>query len=241
MKKLSIIILLVAEVCIGLAQEKSVPYTQIIFGVLPTLNESMKVSGISPHPYLKGKPTVNGELYIGLRQRIWKNLSANVSFGFETFCYQCGYTIGKEKFNDMSYLEGAYTIPVSLQYETMNHAKVNFVAGLGVKFNILIENLFVSAGNTKECENGERIREFEMQLQTCKNRLLMSCFIKLGVIFSTRGAHTFTLSAVANYSPQKMFTGTYVLTNIANERGNIDMGINNIGLELVYGLPVWKK
>ncbi|MBO4581293.1 MAG: hypothetical protein J5701_03295 [Bacteroidales bacterium] len=242
MKRFCIILMVMISMGNANSQEKILPYTQVCFGINPTLNSALHITSQTETSYLKSRPTVNGELNIGIRQRIWKNLSAKVAFGCEIFRFHHEYQINSgslsKKFKSTDYFNGAVTIPISLQYETMCFSKVNFFAEAGVKLHILFESFSYYIVSVV---NEDMVEVYQSDMYSGKKSLLVSGFAKAGILFSTPKAHSFIIAVTANYCPQRVFKGTYTFNNISDEYGDLSMGINNIGLEFVYCLPVWRK
>lgn len=245
MKRFNVLIITMLCVASAFAQsERQVPYTQITFGASASLNCPLGTISYASCSYLKSSYALTPGINVGVKQRIWKNLSANVSVGVKMYNAKYKFAIMKDEnkgWNEWGNLiDGVgINIPISLQYETMRPSLVNFSAEAGICFN-MPTNKNSACQIDYICDDAL----FSMNYSITEKSLLMSYFAKIGIIFNTRQSHTFTLSLFTNISPNSILNGSYSVSLPDNRMDYGQFGqqaSNLIGLELVYGLPVWKK
>jgi len=235
-----------------------IPNTQIRFWAKPVLMNNLKFDHYRTQ-ILKSKPTISFEAGIGVKQRIWDNLSIIVDAGYNIIPYQFQFVFNANiehiegdlhEHKTTEFYQGLYVIPVSLQFETLKNKKLNYFAELGAKINII--NWFPFRGRDgmsyylgdlipPDNNGNQDLNVFEMIMENETQRVFISYFAKIGLLFKTKKTHTFNLSLVANYCPKPVYTGDYKFENVPFESyGDVSLGLNYIGLEFVYGLSVWK-
>jgi len=73
-------------------------------------------------------------------------------------------------------------------------------------------------------------------------QIMFSYFLKAGATYTTKRNNGFFFNIIANYSPQKEFTGSYLFRAIDGESyGSFKKNINYLGLEVGYALTLCKK
>jgi hypothetical protein len=259
MKKSFIILLLISFTFAGIAQDfYKIPSTQIRFFAKPILMNNLKFKHHG-EKILKSYPFISFEAGIGIKQRIWENLSVIVDFGYGLVPYQFQFSFYADiehvigNFHEHKTTEsyyGNFIIPISLQYETLKNKKLNFFAELGIKINILEAYPWVWENGMgyylgdliPPDDLGNHVLQiFDMYTEAFEQRAFVSYFAKIGLVLKTKKYHTFNLSLIGNYCPKKPYTGYYKFSNVPfDSYGDVSFGLSYIGLEFVFGLSVRK-
>ncbi len=260
MKGIIVLLLIISGFSSGFSQEfYKIPQTQIRIFVKPILLNNLKFKHYG-EKILKSNPFISFEAGIGIKQRIWRNnfnVIVDAGYGLIPYQFQFEFTADIEHvigdFHEHKTVEsyyGNFIIPVSLQYETLKNKKLNYFAELGIKINILEKYPYIWENGMgyylgdlipPDADGNQSIQIFDMYTENFKQRAFVSYFVKAGLVFITKRTHTFNLSIIANYCPQKPYTGYYKFSNVPFESyGDVSFGLNYIGLEFVYGLSVKK-
>jgi len=232
---------------------------QIRFSLSPVVYDNLKIKNQGKR-HFKSYPTISGEALISYYNHIYKGYGVNVGIGLNIAPYNLNYkfkapensiflTGGNEEYYeyidlwDYEYSSAMCVFPISFNNVLPIKTSI-FSIDIGAKYQILINDSFVNlVDHFFFIEEGNAIVElFSFHLEDTRKRHLVSYFLKLGIIKSTKKHNSFHFNIVANYSPTKIAKGWYMFYNLGYDSyGTVEQNINYIGFEFVYGLSLSKK
>lgn len=148
--------------------------------------------------------------------------------------------------NDYSYIHFMYMYSASLEKIIIRSARACYSIEAGVTYNRLSAFPYETSFHTGVYINNSTSYDiFDFRLSNYDQRHLISYFAKAGVLkFVKKKAdpdrsNTLQLNIIGSYSPQSIGKGWYRFYNFDFENyGTAELGLNYIGLELVYGITL---
>lgn len=243
------------------AQEKTyIPFNQVRFSITPAMYDNLKIDNKGISNAFDSKPCFGGEITVSYYQNIVKGLGVNLGLGIASAPYntKCDFMPDVEnpsKISDSKYSPQAMmVVPLSLNMYIPGKGKswlcnIELGAKLNLEFPYQKGELHYYGGptidgdvNIDDAVDDIKSNSLGWVEYSTKKQILFSYFMKVGFVKVMKNRNTWHLNAVANYSPQKLGKGSYMLHTVNGDSyGNFEQNINFIGLEVVYGFTLCKK
>lgn len=149
------------------------------------------------------------------------------------------YQVGTIKSYDDDYMPVLLNLPVS--GGKLVNLTSNWFANVeaGFKLNYILQYPFEKSFKISSGTGDDEQLELDFSFNNIDKKLFISYFAKLGIVNLKSSGNSVGFNFVFNYSPAIIGKGEYKFYNQPNESyGTIEMGLNYIGIEFVYGFGV---
>lgn len=251
------------------AQEKAyIPFNQVKFSITPAMYDNLKIENQGIGGVFKSKPSIGGEIAVSYYQNIVGGFGVNLGVGWSSVPYNDSYSFipainnpteinnrYADGISNSNYSRrGMMVIPLSLNMYIPGKNK-SWLCNLelGAKFNLAFYEqvghlaYYGEPGLGNNINSEDPVADIKEKslgwVEYGRNRKeLFSYFFKVGFVKVMNNKNTWHLNVVANYSPQKIGKGSYMLHTVNGDSyGTFEQNINFIGLEVAYGLTLCKK
>ena len=234
---------------------------QIKFSVAPVLYDNLQLT-YTGERLLKTNPCISFDVSLLYYQHIKSGYGLNIGAGLTMAPYnlhfkfkspansifQTGSYIKEYEYLDFSmteYVQSLWVFPLSVQkiFPFKSNKKYFYSLDLGTRLNIIVAYPYwIQNGSSYMIDDTTEAQLFDFNLFDRGKKVLMSYFIRFGVLKLTKKQNSLQCNFVINYSPDKMGSGWYKFDNLSYDNyGKVKENINFIGLEFAYGLTLSRR
>ncbi len=229
---------------------------QIKFSLSPVLYDNLSISHWGEKELLKSSPKFSGAASIKYYKHIKNNIGINIGVGFtvapfnmhynidvpENSIFQTGTYQEKNEQLDLKYDKyiSMWNIPLSVEKLIKRNEKQYYSIELGAKLNRVIDyDKEITVNDVYTIDETTEATLFDLKMVNKKT--IFSYFIKAGLINIMSHKNTFQVNGVVHFSFTKLGTASYEFHHLNYEsRGQLSQKVNYIGLELIYGISLFK-
>jgi hypothetical protein len=235
------------------------PFNQLKISVTPALCNSLAVTNAGGADIFKRSPSFGAEATISYYQRIVKEFGVSLGVGINSTPYSFKFSLIPNVTNpeDPNYQKvlkekryepvGMLTVPLAFSIAIpLKSSPWGIDIQAGVKFNYLFGSgteLLIADwwGPTSAFEVIKENSHYWVEVKRDKE-VAFSYFLKAGATYATKRNNGYFVNIVANYSPQTILEGNYMLHAVNGDSyGSFKHKINYFGLEVGYALTLCKK
>lgn len=223
---------------------------QIRFSFSPVLYDNLKINNHGKK-HIKSYPCFSGELDILYYHPIKYSYGIALGVGIGLFPDNVHYKFKLPPATVWHDLEEAdasfydyFIIGSNFRFSINKIFKKYVNIEIGVKYNKIYSYPFEISGSESVVNENlyDSVMIFDYTIEDAGDQVIISYFIKFGIIKITKNRNTVHLNFIANYSPTILGEGEYKYYNLGYESyGTLEQNINYIGFELAWGITLPKR